>query len=44
MDETGEHHLKGNQLGSEGQKQDILSHMWNIDLIEMQQYYETLFT
>jgi hypothetical protein len=27
--------------GSEGQKPHVLSHMWNVYLTEVQQYYET---
>jgi hypothetical protein len=44
MGGTGEHNLKGNKLDTEGQKVYALSHLWNIDLIQMQQYYETLLT
>jgi hypothetical protein len=44
MDGTGEHHLKWSQPGSEKQKPHVLSHMWNIGLIQRQQCYETLVT
>jgi hypothetical protein len=37
MDGAGEHHLK---RSSEGQKLHVLSPMWNIELIQIQQYYE----
>jgi hypothetical protein len=41
-DETGEHHLKW--PGSEGQKSHALARMWNRDLVQIQQYYETQIT
>jgi hypothetical protein len=44
MDGTGEHHLKQSLPGSEGQKLHVFSHMWNTDLIQIQQYYEKLVT
>jgi hypothetical protein len=44
MIETGEHHLKRSKADSEGQKLYFLSHMWNIALTQMQNYYETLVT
>jgi hypothetical protein len=44
MDGTGKYHLKWSEPGSKGQKLHVLSHMWNIDLMQMQQYYEALVT
>jgi hypothetical protein len=38
MDGTGEDHLKWRQLGSEGQKPHVFSHMWKIDLKQIQQH------
>jgi hypothetical protein len=38
MDRIGEHHLKRGYPGAEGQYRP--SCMWNIDLIQMQQFYE----
>jgi hypothetical protein len=40
MDGTREHHLKQIKPGSESQKLHVFSHMWNIELIQIQQYYE----
>jgi hypothetical protein len=37
---TGEHHLNWSLPGSEGQKPYVFSHMWNIELMQIQQYYE----
>jgi hypothetical protein len=39
MDGTGEHHLKGSEPGSEGQRLHVLPHMWNVDQIQIHQYY-----
>jgi hypothetical protein len=36
MDGTGEYHPKQSYPGSEGQKLHVLSHMWIIDLKQMQ--------
>jgi hypothetical protein len=44
MDGTEEHHLKVSKPNTEGQKPYVLSHKWNIDLTQMQQYYEILVT
>jgi hypothetical protein len=38
MDGTEEHQLK--LAGSEGQNPHVLSHMWILDLIQIQHYYE----
>jgi hypothetical protein len=40
MSGTGQHHLKWNYPGSEDQKWHAFSHMWTINLIQIQQYYE----
>jgi hypothetical protein len=39
---AGEHHLKWGWPGSEDQKLHVFFHMWNIDIIQMQQYCEIL--
>jgi hypothetical protein len=36
MDGPGEHHLKRSYLSLERQSSHVFSHMWNIELIQMQ--------